>query len=143
MIIAGPRVTQVMGEDIKMLGFFARKNNKGSPVAAIVTQSVISLVFIFTATFEQVITYIGFTLNLFLFMTVLGLYVLRVKEPNLPRPYKAWGYPVTPFLFLSITGWIIYYGLKEKPVESLAGLGTVALGLVIYFLNKARAVSSN
>jgi APA family basic amino acid/polyamine antiporter len=136
MIIAGPRVTQMMGEDYRFFKIFSTKNEHGIPAFAIVAQCIISLFFVFTATFEQVITYIGFTLNLFLFLTVAGIFVLRIRQPNLERPYKTWGYPVTPVIFLIIGTWILIYGLIYKPTESLAGLGTVATGLIIYFAEK-------
>ena len=136
LIIAGPRVTQVMGEDFHLLRFFSMKNKNNAPFIAIFTQGCITLFFIFTSTFEAVITYIGFTLNLFTFLSVLGLFILRIKKPELPRPYKTWGYPVTPIIFLCMGGWLLVYGLMYKQKESLAGLGTLVVGLIIYFLDK-------
>jgi len=136
MTIAGPRVTNAMGEDFHLFRFFSRKNKHGIPAVAIITQCIISLLFVFTAKFEQVITYISFTLNLFLFLTVLGLIVLRIKRPALARPYRTWGYPVTPVLFLIISAWLTYFGFREKPYESLAGLGTVLSGLFFYFVSR-------
>lgn len=135
MVIAGPRVTQVMGEDLPLLNFFAKKTTGGAPARAIATQCIISLLFIFTATFEQVITYIGFTLNLFTFLTVLGVFVLRIRKPDLPRPYKTWGYPITPIIFLAISSWLLYYGVTDKPQESLAGFATIFIGYIVYFLS--------
>jgi len=139
MIIAGPRVTQVMGEDIQLLRWFAGTNRNGIPSVAIIVQSSITLLLVFTSTFERVITYIGFTLNLFTFMTVLGLIVLRLKKPELPRPYKAWGYPYTPIIFLLIGLWILVYGVINKPQESLAGFATVLTGLIVYFVEKRKS----
>jgi len=57
-----------------------------------------------------------------------------VREPGLARPYKTWGYPVTPVLFLLVSGFMIFYLLKTQPTKSLEGLGTVILGLLFYFL---------
>lgn len=135
MIFAGPRVTQVMGEDIPLLSRLAWQNNKGLPVAAIVLQSIITLILIFTASFDSIIKYVGFTLSLFTFMTVLGVFVLRFTRPNAERVYKAWGYPLTPLIFLSLTLWTLVFLMINQPKESLFGLGTVALGLGIYFLD--------
>ncbi len=137
MIIAGPRVAATMGEDIKLLSFFAKKNKNGVPSIAIITQSVISLLFIVTSTFEQVIIYIGFTLSIFTFLTVLGVFILRKRNQTTEKTYKTWGYPITPIVFLLINGWIIYYGLTSKPTESLAGLATVLSGLVVYYIASA------
>jgi basic amino acid/polyamine antiporter, APA family len=138
MILAGPRVAQAMGEDISLLSVFAVKTQKGIPVYAILLQSVITIILILTSSFEQVLAYVGFTLSLFTFLTVLGLFVLRIRKPDLARPYKTWGYPVTPIIFLALTLWTMIFVFIGKPVESLFGLGTVATGLIFYFAGKKR-----
>lgn len=137
MIFAGPRVTQAMGEDIPLLKKLAQKNSKGIPIYAILLQSAITIVLILTSSFDAIITYVGFTLSLFTFLTVLGLFILRVKQPQAERPYKAWGYPITPIIFLSLTLWTIIFLLKEKTTESLAGLVTLVVGVLIYLLDKS------
>jgi basic amino acid/polyamine antiporter, APA family len=75
---------------------------------------------------------------------VLGLIVLRFTQPSLHRPYKTWGYPVTPLVFLFISAWMLVHILHENPKESLLGLGMMALGLILYAISPARppAVSS-
>jgi len=126
----------VIGEDLSALKFFARKNKKGIPVIAIALQSIIALILIFTSSFSAVLTYLGFTLTLFTTLTVLGLFILRFTKPDLPRPFKAWGYPVTPIIFLALNLWIMYFSITTKLVESLAGLGTVLIGLIIFYISK-------
>lgn len=134
MVLTGPRVTQVIGEDIPVFKILAKKNAKGIPVTAILFQLAIVLFFVITSTFESVITYLGFTLTLSSFLTVLGVFVYRVRYPEVLRPYKTWGYPITPIIFLGISIWILIFVFQGKPIESLAGLGTIALGLPVYFL---------
>lgn len=136
MVLAGPRVTMTIGEDIVALKFFARKNKKGIPVIAIILQSLIALILIFTSSFDAVLTYLGFTLTLFTTLTVLGLFILRINKPDLPRPFKAWGYPITPAIFILLNLGIIYHSLTSKLIESLAGLGTVLIGLVIFYITQ-------
>lgn len=138
MILAGPRVAQAMGEDISMLSILAVKTQKGIPVYAIVLQSIITIALILTSSFQNVLTYVGFTLSLFTFLTVVGLFVLRFRRPDLARPYKTWGYPVTPIIFLALTLWTMIFVFRDKPVESLYGLGTVATGLIIYFAGRKK-----
>jgi basic amino acid/polyamine antiporter, APA family len=133
MTWAGPRVAQVMGEDIPLFARLAATSPAGAPVGAILFQLAIVLTLLFTSTFEKVLTYLGFTLALCSFLTVAGVFVLRVRKPGLDRPYRTWGYPVPPAIFLAINGWMLVYILKEKPAESLAGLGTLFLGLLLYF----------
>jgi APA family basic amino acid/polyamine antiporter len=136
MIIAGPRVNRVVGEDYYLFRKLGRMSGKEIPVAAIIAQSVLSIIYILTSTFEQVIVFIGFTLNLFTFLTVLGVMILRKKRPDLPRPYRTLGYPVVPAIFLLISVWILTYGLLYRPKESLAGLGITLLGFVVYAIDK-------
>jgi APA family basic amino acid/polyamine antiporter len=138
MIMVGPRVSEAMGKNYRILSFLSKRRGD-TPMLAIFIQSAISLLFIFTATFDQVITYIGFTLNLFLFMTVLGVFVVRYKNnpPNYTG-YKTLLYPIVPVLFLLIETWVLIYGLIYKPIESQAGLATVLSGLIIYYINKSK-----
>ncbi|AMJ64485.1 APC family permease [Hymenobacter sp. PAMC 26628] len=132
MIFAGPRIVQAMGEDLPALRFFAAKSRAGVPVRALLLQTGITLAFILRPSFKEILVYAGFVLNLFTFLTVLGLFVLRWKKPNLLRPYRAWGYPFTPLIFLGLSGWTLAFILREKPTESRYGLLTLAGGLVVY-----------
>ncbi|MEB3217123.1 MAG: amino acid permease [Nostocales cyanobacterium 94392] len=133
MVLAGPRVTQAIGEDIPLFKLLARKNSSGIPYFAILLQLFIVTVLILTSSFQAVITYLGFTLTLSSFITVLGIFVYRLRYPEAARPYKTWGYPFTPIVFLAISLWMLVFILIDKPVESLTGLGTVAIGLIVYF----------
>ena len=143
MTWAGPRVTQVIGEDIPFFRGLAKKNANGIPYYAILLQLSIVLVLVLTSTFETVITYLGFTLTLSSFLTVLGVFVHRVRFTDVPRPYKTWGYPVTPLIFLAISLWMLIYIFLGKPVESLAGLATIVLGVPVYFIASRNKLASS
>ena len=134
----GPRVTKVMGEDLPLLAVFARQTRNGVPAAAIGLQTVIVTVLILTQSFEKVVSYIQFAITLSSFLAVLGVMVLRYRRPDLPRPVRTWGYPVTPIIFLLVTGFMMAYLLADKPVESLAGLATLLAGLAVYALSPKR-----
>jgi len=138
----GPRVTMAMGEDLGVLGFLGRKTASGVPATAILVQFVFVVTLVLTATFDRVVNYIQFALTVSSFFTVLGVIVLRVRRPDLPRPYRTWGYPVTPVIFLAISLWMLFFQLRDKPVESIAGLVTIALGLPIYFLSPKKHPTS-
>jgi APA family basic amino acid/polyamine antiporter len=133
MIFAGPRITQAMGEDLPALGWLAWRTPTGIPQRALLVQVAISLVFILKPDFQSVLVYAGFVLNLFTFLTVLGVFVLRWRQPQLLRPYRAWGYPFTPLIFLALSAWTLVFIIKDKQEESLYGLATVAGGLLVYF----------
>jgi APA family basic amino acid/polyamine antiporter len=137
MMWIGPRVTLAMGEDLKALSWLARKNSRGIPVVAILVQAAIATFLLLTASFNTVVNYVQFALALSSALTVAGVFVLRWRQPNLPRPYKAWGYPVTPLIFLAVSGWMLWYMLKTPSTRnpSLLGLATIASGLIVYYLS--------
>ncbi len=132
MVFIGPRITQAMGEDLPALRWLAVTSEREIPVVSVLFQAAVALLFIYTSTFEQVLIYAGFTLTLITSLTVAGVFVLRIREPDLPRPYKTWGYPVTPAVFLALNVWILVYVFIDKPTESLVGLGIVAVGAALY-----------
>jgi len=132
MMWIGPRVAQVMGEDNPMLSVFAKTSRKGVPVNALLFQLVVVTALLFTQGFEAVLEFIQFALTLCSFLTVLGVIVLRIQRPELPRPYKAWAYPLTPVVFLAVTGAVLIHLLIQRPEQSLASLGLMIVGLLIY-----------
>jgi len=135
-ILAGPRIAKVMGEDLSQLSFLSITNKNGIPYIAIAIQSLISLMLILSGSFDKVLLYIGFTLSLSTFFTVAGLFVLRYRNKNKTDGYKTFGYPVTPIIFLALTGWMLYHTMKNSPKESLLGLATILAGGIIYFIKK-------
>jgi APA family basic amino acid/polyamine antiporter len=144
MMWIGPRVTAVMGEDLGVLAWLSRRTAGGIPAKAILTQFVIVNLMLLTATFQSVVNYVQFSLTLCSALTVLGVFVLRWRRPGLERPYRAWGYPITPLIFLSISGWMLWHLLAEKStrIPSLLGLVTAAFGLIIYFISPKTAASA-
>lgn len=134
MTVAGPRVLQVIGEDFSGLRMLARTNDDGIPSTAIYIQSAVAILFILTSGFESILVFAGFTLALNSFATVLGIFVLRWRRPDLPRPYRTFGYPLTPLIYLALTGWTLWFVLVNRPTEGLFGLGIIGAGLLIYLI---------
>jgi APA family basic amino acid/polyamine antiporter len=132
MMWIGPRVTMAIGEDIRMLRFFAHKTARGVPATAILFQLGVVTLLLLTRSFEAILEYVQFSLTLCSFLAVLGVIVLRFSRPDLPRPYRAWAYPVTPAIFLAVTAFMMYHLLIERPVQSIAGLATMFAGLILY-----------
>ncbi len=89
-----------------------------------------------TQSFEAVLDFIQFSLTFCSFFTVLGVIKMRITHPELVRPYRAWGYPITPLVFLSLTLFMMYYLVVNRPLQSLGGLGLMAAGLVIYYASR-------
>ena len=100
------------------------------------------MLFILSSTFESVLVFAGFTLALNSFATVLGVFVLRWRQPDLPRPYRTFLYPVTPLIYLSLTGWTLWFVLVSRPVEGLFGLGVIGSGLIVYLVSQWRGAGS-
>ncbi len=139
MIWAGPRVAMTIGEDYPhALGWLGRRTASGIPAAAVLAQSLLTLVLLFTSTFEQVLLYTQFALLACSFLTVLGVIVCRFTQPDLPRPFRVPLYPLPPLLFLSISAFALIYTATVKPLEAGCGALTLAAGLVIYRLVAAR-----
>ncbi len=136
MTVAGPRVLQVIGEDFRGFRALARTNADGIPWLAICLQSVLALTFILTSTFESILVFAGFTLALNSFATVLGVFVLRARQPQLPRPFRVVAYPLPPLVYLALTGWTLGFVLVNRPLEGLVGLGVIASGLLFYLLTR-------
>jgi basic amino acid/polyamine antiporter, APA family len=141
--LTSPRIYFAQAQD----GLFFRKFGEvqprfQTPGFAILAQGVWAIVLLVSGSYETLVDYAMFALWLSYGLMVAGVMVLRRSQPNLPRPYRMWGYPVTPVLFLAITAWFLVNMLVSRPVPSLAGLLLIATGIPIYFLwNRRRAVN--
>jgi basic amino acid/polyamine antiporter, APA family len=138
MMWIGPRVMMTMGEDIPALRVFARKSTQGAPAYAILFQLTVATLMLFTRSFEAVLDFIQFSLLFCSFFTVLGVIKLRITRPDLPRPYRAWGYPVTPVIFLLVTLFMMYYLVVDRPLQSFFGALIMVSGLLIYLVFRKR-----
>lgn len=136
MIMAGPRVLQVIGQDFRSFAFLSHTNIDGVPAVAVAIQSLITLAFILTATFESILVFSGFTLAVNTMLAVLGIFVLRWRDPGRPRPYRTFLYPLPPLIYLGLTCWTLIYILVQRPAEGLLGLGLIALGALLYVFTR-------
>ena len=135
-VFIGPRIMETMGEDYSYIRLLSKNNSQGIPIYAFILQLAICLLFIFTSSFEQVLMYTGIALIITNSATVAAVFVLRKREPELPRPYKVWGYPWTPILFLAVNAWILFYTFKEQTVESIIGVSLFLASILLYYLGK-------
>jgi APA family basic amino acid/polyamine antiporter len=136
MIVAGPRVLQVIGEDYRIFGLLARTNRDGIPTTAILTQAGLAILFIVTASFESILVFSGFILGLNSLLTVAGIFVLRLREPDLPRPNRAWAFPVTPIVYLVLTLWTLTYLALDRPLESGVAFLLIMVGTLLYVITE-------
>lgn len=142
MMWIGPRVMMTMGEDIPALRIFARKSPQGAPAYAILFQLAVANLMLFTRSFEAVLDFIQFALLFCSFFTVLGVIKLRITQPDLRRPYRAWGYPLTSLVFLLATAFMMYHLVTERPLQSFLGTLIMLSGLLIYAGFRKRTIPS-
>ncbi len=135
---AGPRITQAMGEDFPALKVLAVKDRKGIPLNSFVFQFFVALLFIYSSTFEQVLVYAAFSLIFITSIAVSSIYWLRKTQPLLERPYRTWGYPWTPMIFLIVNTWTMAFLLIDKTLESIIGLAIPLIGFIIYIITYKR-----
>jgi APA family basic amino acid/polyamine antiporter len=136
----GPRIYYAMAKD----GVFFQRLTYvhpqfGTPTKAIVLQALWSCLLIVTNTWGTLFTYVSVVITLFSAFTIGSVIVLRRTRPDLQRPYKVWGYPIVPLLFVLVNLWIVWGSVTEKPRESLIGLFIVCLGIPAYLLWRSRS----
>jgi APA family basic amino acid/polyamine antiporter len=139
-ILYSSRIYLPMAEDGLFFRSLARVDPKyRTPVACLWAQTAWSLLLTFTGTYSQLYTYVVFASVVFHAMTAYAVFVFRRRLPDHPRPYRTWGYPLVPALFILACLLLIGNTLKESPLESLVGLGLVALGIPAYVMFRRRA----
>jgi APA family basic amino acid/polyamine antiporter len=142
MTLAGPRVYYAAGRDWPPLRWLARtRGSTGVPAVALVTQGLVTSLIIVAGRVDQIQQYAGFTLSLFASLAVSCVIVLRWRRPDLARPFRAWGYPLTPILFVGVSAWMMFWAFQGRPVESTLGLLTVAVGGAVHRLARSRGAS--
>lgn len=138
IMVTGPRVYEAMGNNFAALQWLTVRHADGGPLVAVAVQTILALLMLATATFETLLTYIGLTLSLFAVLTVIAVFVLRIRDPDMPRPYRTFGYPLTPLIFLALEGWMIAYTLRERPLTAAISAATVATGLAVWALVRVK-----
>jgi APA family basic amino acid/polyamine antiporter len=129
MIMAGPRVYYAMARDGLFFNRFGGVHEtRRTPLAAIWFQAAISIAMILLAAYDTLLIYIGFTLSLTAMATVAGLFRLRRTAPRTPRPYRVFGYPLTPAFFIAGNSWIVLHTIGSRPLVVVCGLATIVIG---------------
>jgi APA family basic amino acid/polyamine antiporter len=140
MSLAGARVYYAMSQD----GLFFKSVGKlhpryKTPAAGLLVQAAWATLLCISGSYSQLLDYIIFAVLVFYILTIVGLFVLRFKRPDAPRPYKALGYPVLPALYIALAGWICVVLLRYKPQYTWPGLVLVLLGIPVYLFWSRRS----
>jgi len=137
--LTGARVPFAMARDglfPERLGVLAARTRV--PAAAVLMQAAWACVLAASGTYDQLTDYVIFASWIFYGLVTSAVFVLRRRAPDLPRPYKTLGYPVVPAVFVLVAFWLVVNTLLNRPVESVAGLVLIALGLPVYLYFRMR-----
>ncbi len=142
-IFVGPRVYYAMARD----GLFFKKVRRvhprfKTPGFSLVLQAIWACLLALTGSFEQLFTFAMFAGILFWVLAAAAIFTLRKKRPDLPRPYKTWGYPFVPMVFILSLSGILVNTLIRRPVESLSGVALMIAGIPVYYMWKKKKPSS-
>lgn len=133
LILAGARVYYAMSLDNLFFKSASKLNKPGVPAAALVFQGIWSSLLCLTGTYSDLLDYVVFVVLIFYAMTIGGIFILRKKRPEAERPYRAFGYPVVPALYILAALFIVSILIIYKPNYTLSGLGIVLLGIPVYY----------
>lgn len=142
MLMAGPRVLQVMGEDFRLFRRLSAHNKGGVPRTAVYTQGALTLIFILTSTFESILVFSGFILGLSSLATVLGVFVLRykkgadIKGKEDDNGYRTWLYPLPPLIYSCIVTWTLSFIIINRPQEAGIALAIIVLGFIAWYVTE-------
>jgi APA family basic amino acid/polyamine antiporter len=133
MTLAGARVYYAMSKDGLFFNAVGKLHPRyKTPVAGLLVQAAWTVVLCVSGSYSQLLDYIIFAVLVFYILTIVGLFVLRFKRPQAERPYKAFGYPVLPGLYILMASWICIVLLRYKPQYTWPGLVLVLLGIPVY-----------
>ena len=116
-----------------MFPMFKQLSVNKVPVNAVLFQGVWASILALSGSFDTLTDYVVFGSWIFYGLVTASIFVFRRKYPNAERPYKAWGYPVIPIVFLLVTGWLLINTMVTSPQSSFIGIGLIILGLPVYF----------
>ncbi len=136
LILSGARVYYAMSKDRLFFKSVGTVNKHHSPSVALVVQCIWASVLCLSGTYSQLLDFLIFAVLIFYILTFCGLFILRWKRPDMPRPYRAFGYPVLPAIYLVMAVFIEIQLLRYKPQYTWPGLIIVMLGVPVYFLWK-------
>jgi basic amino acid/polyamine antiporter, APA family len=135
--LAGARVPYAMAQDGLMLKVFGRLSSSGVPITSLFFQAAWAILLTLSGSFDTLTNYVIFGSFIFYGLITSSVFLFRRRYPDLARPYRTWGYPVVPIVFLLVTAWLLLQTLYDEPVQSFIGIGLILLGLpVFWFLNR-------
>jgi len=134
LILAGARVYYTMAKDGLFFKKTAMLNKHAVPAYAMWAQSIVACLLCLSGKYGDLLTMVSFVVVLFYVLTIIGIFVLRKKQPDIPRPYKAFGYPVLPLIYIVLALSFCVGLVYTSPTYSLWGLVITLIGIPLYFI---------
>lgn len=139
LVLAGARVYQAMARDGLFFGRLKENNRFGVPSHALWTQCLWASLLCLSGKYGDLLDYVMFAVMLFYILTILGIFILRRKRPEVERPYRAFGYPIVPAIYILLATAFCVNIIFMKPMYAFPGLVVVLLGVPVYFFWKGKA----
>jgi len=144
IVLTGARIPYAMARAGWFFGWLGRVHPRfATPVAALLAQGAVSAALALTGTYQQLFTYVVFVSWLFYAMSCGAVLWLRRTRPAHPRPYRAWGYPAAPVVFIGFSAWLVVTSIVETPREAAVGAAIVAAGLPVYWYFQRRGTRAD
>lgn len=132
-ILSSSRIPYAMAKDGMMFQTFSKLSVNSVPINGVLFQGVWASVLALSGSFDALTDYVIFGSWIFYALIGSSIFIFRRKYPDAPRPYKAWGYPVVPVVFLLVSGWLLINTMITAPTQSFIGIGLILLGLPVYY----------
>ncbi len=133
-VLTGPRVVAAMAQAGQFPAIAGRVTPHGAPAIATAMQVAWALVLLWTASFEVILLYAGVGLAIFSMLSVAAVFVLRIRQPDLPRPFRTPGYPILPAIYLLGTGLLTIAVCIERPRVAAVSIATIMVGIPVYWM---------
>ncbi len=137
-ILSASRIPYAMAKDGMMFGTFSKLSIQAVPINGVLFQGVWASILALSGSFDTLTDYVVFGSWIFYGLITSSIFIYRKRHPDAPRPYKAWGYPVVPVIFLLVTSWLLINTIMTAPQSSLIGIGLILLGLPVYYYLNSR-----
>jgi APA family basic amino acid/polyamine antiporter len=142
IVLTAARIPYAMARDGLLYAFIGKVHPRWlTPANSLLVQAVISIALALTGKYDWLYTYVVFAQFVFYALLCGAVIRLRRRRTDLPRPYRAWGYPVTPILFIGFSVWLVANTIRVDPVDSAVAAGLILVGLPIYFYFKSHQSS--
>ena len=137
-MLSGSRIPYALSKDRLMPNFLSRLSVNNVPVSAVIFQGFLAIILALSGSFDTLTNYVVFGSWIFYGLVTSTIFAYRRKHPDMNRPYKAWGYPVVPVIFLLVTLWLLVNTIITEPTQSFIGIGLIILGLPVYYYFSSR-----